>query len=77
MARTPTVLIRIPATQAEAAQSATGLPQGPAVRACLAAGIGQEDRLLTLEEWAAKADAAMDDLRAAVRRLEQERKLCR
>ena len=65
-----TTVVRLPKAQVAAAEAATGLRGGQAVRAVLD-GATTEDRLLTLEEQAAKAVDVIERLWDAVTDLAQ------
>ena len=67
-----TTVVRLPKAQVAAAEAATGLRGGQAVRAVLD-GATTEDRLLTLEELAVLTDRKLMELQAAIARLEGAR----
>ena len=66
-----TTVVRLPKAQVAAAEAATGLRGGQAVRAALDGATTTEDRLLTLEEQAAKAVDVIERLWDAVTDLAQ------
>ena len=66
-----TTVVRLPKAQVAAAEAATGLRGGQAVRARLDGATTTEDRLLTLEEQAAKAVDVIERLWDAVTDLAQ------
>ena len=66
-----TTVVRLPKAQVAAAEAATGLRGGQAVRAVLDGATTTEDRLLTLEEQAAKAVDVIERLWDAVTDLAQ------
>ena len=66
-----TTVVRLPKAQVAAAEAATGLRGGQAVRARLDGATTTEDRPLTLEEQAAKAVDVIERLWDAVTDLAQ------
>ena len=70
-----TTVVRLPKAQVAAAEAATGLRGGQAVRAVLDGATTTEDRLLTLEELAVLTDRKLMELQAAIARLEGSRSL--
>ena len=70
-----TTVVRLPKAQVAAAEAATGLRGGQAVRAVLDGATATEDRLLTLEELAVLTDRKLTMMEAAIARLEGSRSL--
>lgn len=70
-----TTVVRLPKAQVAAAEAATGLRGGQAVRAVLDGATTTEDRLLTLEELAVLTDRKLTMMQAAIARLEGSRSL--
>ena len=68
-----TTVVRLPKAQVAAAEAATGLRGGQAVRAALDGATATEDRILTLEELAVLTDRKLTMMQAAIARLEGAR----